>query len=37
MTRLRWLLLALCAACGRPDDRAVRATGTIEVREIQER
>ena len=37
MTRRRRLLLALgaaCAACSRPDDGAVRATGTIEVREV---
>jgi HlyD family secretion protein len=40
MTCRRWLPLALgaasaaCAACDRPDDRAVRATGTIEVREV---
>jgi HlyD family secretion protein len=37
MTGRPWLLLTLCAAaaaCDRPDDGAVRATGTIEVREV---
>jgi HlyD family secretion protein len=34
VTRFPWLLLAFCAACRRSDDGAVRATGTIEVREL---
>jgi multidrug efflux pump subunit AcrA (membrane-fusion protein) len=37
MTRRRWFLIGLCAlgaACGRHDSGAVRATGTIEVREV---
>jgi len=34
MSRCCWLLLVLSAACARDDDGAVRATGTIEVREV---
>lgn len=34
MTRRCWLLLALCSACHRAGDGAVRGTGTIEVREV---
>ena len=33
MTRRSWWLLALLPACHRADDTAIRATGTVEVRE----